>query len=456
MRVFNLEQGFGVVVAVSGGLDSVCLLRALVDLQVEFPLRIVVGHFNHKLRLASEGEERFVFELAAQYRVPIVCGKPLLPWCEGQNVEEWARVERYAFLERTRQEAKASLIVTAHHANDVAETLLFKLLSGRLLQTRNTIAAIDPTRRIVRPLSEVSRETVEDYANSVGLVHVEDQSNADLRRTRNFLRHRVLPSLRKRFGETLDARLSRTAKAFNRDESFLLQLANDQWRRGQKSRSREFLINVDPALRLRILREILNEDFPDFRASYLALEKMDRVLSGMTKAAQLGAGLVARLENGELKVSQTQELDTVFSFPLTLPGTHEITVPGGVLIVEAEVGDYSESIADLKRLGKGGGTIYSATASFDLESLKLALPLSESQLHVRSRIQGDRMRVFGGVKRRVKKLFQEQGVRLTLRSSIPIVEYGGAIIWIPGVARSDIAPIREGSRVLVLRSQLFC
>ena len=166
----------------------------------------------------------------------------------------------------------------------------------------------------------------------------------------------------------------------------------------------------------------------------------------------MGQGAVASLtSHGQLVFERTLELSATFDLALDVPGELSRTLDDGGFVFQAQRrsrADFSESIAELQRLGKGGGSFESAQAVFDLG----AFQISPNRLRLRNRSPGDRMRVFGRGARDVKKLFQERGVRLTLRDRIPIVELGSEILWIPGVARSEIAPISETTEEFLVLS----
>jgi tRNA(Ile)-lysidine synthase len=192
METLPLGMASGVV-AVSGGADSVALLRALHSL---YPASLTVAHINHRLRgEESDADDDFVRQLAGQlaltYRVKAI---DVGEMAEGANLEATARQVRYEFLAEVAASAGAAWIATGHTADDQAETVLHRLIRGTGLQGLRGIARRQS--RIVRPLLTVTRAEVIEYLSSLNQTFREDSSNLDPRFTRNRLRREVLPLLK--------------------------------------------------------------------------------------------------------------------------------------------------------------------------------------------------------------------------------------------------------------------
>jgi len=190
-----------VVVAVSGGSDSVALLRGLHAIQSP-QARLIVGHFNHRLRgAASDGDEQFVVQLAADLKLEVHCGRREVDQRkvdERDGIEAAARAERYAFLETIVKQTGARYLVTAHTADDQAETILHRIVRGTGiagLAGIPRVRAIDPFTSIIRPLLGFHREELRAWLCEIEQSHREDESNASLEFTRNRIRHELLPHL---------------------------------------------------------------------------------------------------------------------------------------------------------------------------------------------------------------------------------------------------------------------
>jgi len=192
-----LPPGTKVLAALSGGKDSVYLLRRLLDLAPERDLTVQAAHLNHQLRGAeSDRDEQFVRDLCASWNVPVHIGTADVPAYaaeHGMGVEEAARALRYAFLESVRQDASCDVIATAHQAEDQTETMLLNLAGGA---GARGLAGIPPVRgHIIRPILNISQEEILRDLSARGIAYVEDSSNRDDRFSRNRLRHQALPAL---------------------------------------------------------------------------------------------------------------------------------------------------------------------------------------------------------------------------------------------------------------------
>lgn len=215
-----------VLAAVSGGLDSMCLLHLLTDWGREQGLDVTAAHFNHQLRGAeSDRDEVFVRDWCAAHGVPFVSGRgdvKALALERGLSTEEAAREARYAFLTERKERLDCKFILTAHHADDNAETLLLNLLRGTGLRGLCGI----PERRdeLVRPFLRVTRAELAAYAAENGVPYVEDSTNALDDAARNVLRHQVLPVLKELNPRAVE-HMARTAERLRADEDALSEAA---------------------------------------------------------------------------------------------------------------------------------------------------------------------------------------------------------------------------------------
>lgn len=207
VRRFMVGRGTPGAVAVSGGADSVALLRALRAV----PVPVVVAHVNHQLRgVDSDADEAFVRALCDSLGVPcFVKAVDVAALAAGANLEATAREVRYQFFAEVCEQTGAKWVATAHTADDQAETVLHRLIRGTGLQGLRGIASERDT--IVRPLLACSRADVLAHLAEIGQPYREDASNADPRFTRNRIRHELLPLLRT-FNPDVVSALSRVAE----------------------------------------------------------------------------------------------------------------------------------------------------------------------------------------------------------------------------------------------------
>lgn len=225
-----IPSGVTVLCALSGGADSMYLLCRLMEGAPAGGYAVCAAHYNHKLRPASDEEEIFVRNWCAARQIPLVVGQGCVSAEAerlGKGVEETARDMRYAFLRQAAAETGCSLIATGHHAGDNAETVLMNLIRGCGL---GGLAGI-PLRReeLIRPMLAINRNEILSCLDRHGIPHVEDESNGDPAYTRNSVRHRLIPLLEElnpRAVEHINALGARAAE----DEALLRSMAEDALR----------------------------------------------------------------------------------------------------------------------------------------------------------------------------------------------------------------------------------
>jgi tRNA(Ile)-lysidine synthase len=212
-----------VVAAVSGGADSVALVRVLAALEEDRPRRLIVAHFNHRLRAQSEDDARFVADLARRLDLPFELGTAdvaALADEQGDGIEAAARHARYQFLEYVADKHRAHFVATGHTADDQAETVLFRILRGTGVAGLQGILDIRPifSRQdvyLIRPLRDIRRTKIIEYLRRIEQPFCDDASNADPRFARNRIRHQLLPLLERDYnGNIVESllRLSETAR----------------------------------------------------------------------------------------------------------------------------------------------------------------------------------------------------------------------------------------------------
>jgi tRNA(Ile)-lysidine synthase len=213
--------GQAVLLAVSGGPDSVCLLESLVRLRRLFKIRLEVFHFDHRLRLGSELDAAYVKRLAARHGLPFHLRTATSSPPKGGSVEAWAREQRHFAIAEVTRETGVARTAIGHTMDDQAETVLIGLVTGSGIQGMSGIAAVTGTW--VNPLIEVTREEVETFCRSLHLRPRKDPSNADTRFLRNAIRLRGLPTLERVVGRSLREPLVRTAAGLREDADELMR-----------------------------------------------------------------------------------------------------------------------------------------------------------------------------------------------------------------------------------------
>jgi tRNA(Ile)-lysidine synthase len=291
-RYSMFERKDKVLVCVSGGPDSVCLLHILNSLKEYLRIKISVAHFNHKLRRESDAEENFVRALSKDLGFAFYTEY----WKEkpSANIQKEARRVRYSFFLKTVKEIGAERIALGHNLNDSAETVLFHIIRGE------RPVGICPKReeegvQIVRPLIEIERAEIEEYLKAYGIDYCIDHTNLEPLYTRNKIRLEVLPELEKLNPDILRA-LVKVAKVSERERDFLHREAERADVKGEKGISIEKLKSLHPALSAHILkREGMN------------FSQIEEVLSMLNKKrfwkVDLGNGRFAQREGNSLVLS---------------------------------------------------------------------------------------------------------------------------------------------------------
>jgi tRNA(Ile)-lysidine synthase len=305
-----IHKGETVLCAVSGGADSMCLLRLLCALSGRYGFAVEAATFDHRIRPEGKQDADFVRRCCERWGIPCHCGSGDVPAAaaeRGRGLEETARSLRYAFLEDTACKIGAHRIATAHNADDNAETLLLHLLRGSGLRG---LGGIDPVRgRLIRPLLGVSREEIEIYCAATHTPYVEDATNADTAYTRNYLRHQVLPLLRERNPNLLTT-LGRTAESLRRDSEFLENEAQRCFRSAERRKSgisygAEELLSLPEALQMRLVQRMAETLRP---GTVLSAAQRENVLElcrspRPSAACRLSGNLWARREYEEIVLS---------------------------------------------------------------------------------------------------------------------------------------------------------
>jgi tRNA(Ile)-lysidine synthase len=310
------DASAGIVLAVSGGADSVALVRALdAARDSHSPLPLVLAHLNHQLRgRDSDADEEFVAALHAQLTA---AGRPNLALCrtrrdiaaqaraEGANLEALARRERYRWLAEVARAHGMKHIATGHTANDQAETVLHRLLRGTGLRGLRGIAVhrqLEPGLTLIRPLLPATRADIIAYLHELGQPYREDASNRDLRFTRNRIRHELLPHLAEHYNSAIVRVLTNLAEqaddAYRIEESAALALLSE----AELPRAGELLVfDLRPLLtaprhRVREMFRLvwIRENWPLGGMDRAAWERLARVVFDDLPAVDLPGGVFAR------------------------------------------------------------------------------------------------------------------------------------------------------------------
>ena len=306
----RLSEPRKILVAVSGGADSMALLRGLMQLRGDFQLALHVGHLDHQLRGAASREDAdWLDRVCQKLDVPLTIGRTdvaLLAQQTGKGIEETAREARYGFLKKTALDADCRVITLAHTADDQAETILHHILRGTGLSGLRGIPRereLDSGIRLLRPLLDVERSTVLDYLSQIGQDFREDKSNRDETFTRNRIRRRLLPLLADEYNLQIRQALLRLGRQAGEAQEAFDALANGLLDRALESSSaNECRLKWQPfqGVPRHLIREALallwrRQDWPRQKMGFDQWDELaGLILDG--GAATLPAGIDARRE----------------------------------------------------------------------------------------------------------------------------------------------------------------
>jgi tRNA(Ile)-lysidine synthase len=425
-----MEPGDRVLVTVSGGPDSVCLLSVLQTMAEDLELTLHIAHLDHMFRGKESAEEAlFVANLAKKLNIRVTVEAIDVPaFCRehGLSPQEGARHVRYGFFQRVAASTGSTRIATGHTADDQAETFLMRLLRGA---GASGLSAIPPVRgNIIRPLIEVTRDEVISYVRSEHLEHVNDPSNTKPVYTRNRIRMEVLPLLKcfnPRIVETLAAEAALLRDEDEAVESHLTAIAESTVMQEKDSLSvkRDAFDTLPPAFRRRLFRRIIG--LLGVESSSLSHGQIDDALSFMT-AAQTG-----RTMSLTCCLCISREYDRlIFSRQTSQPIiAHTLSVPGTAVI--PELGLEMEVVLKDDQRAEPGETNNLWQAEFDYDKMG-------SNLLVRNRRTGDWFcpAGMGGKRKKLQDYFVDEKVPLRKRDSVPLLCAGEHILWVVGL-RTD-------------------
>ncbi|HTN73322.1 MAG TPA: tRNA lysidine(34) synthetase TilS [Methylomirabilota bacterium] len=452
-----LSNGDAVLVAVSGGPDSVALLHILYELREELELHLEVAHLQHGIRGEEAREDaRFVAAMANKLELPFHLEEIDLPQMKlnaGKgNLEALARERRYRFFSAVARQRKIEKIATAHTQDDQVETVLMWLLRGagrKGLGGMSPISRFNPENAnsasgliVIRPLLDASKSEVLQFLKEKQIDYRWDRTNQETRLLRNWIRLKLIPQLKERTDPQLSSRLAQQAQILRDEEVVLEDLARTEFDkvRNAKGLYRDLLLKQNKALQRRILRRWVKE------------------------------------RRGHLLGIDLAHVEDLLNLIAVGPPQGRLSIPGGwELVNDYETVRLEKRTRNLKRpcygyelragaelnISEAGVTIRSKRvprlsferpdnllqAAFDIA----ALP---EMLTVRNFRDGDRFCPLGMTgHKKVKELFIEKKVPLSIRSTLPLLSMGEEILWIPGYGRSEFGKVGpETQEVLYLKA----
>ena len=431
--------GAGIVIACSGGVDSVVLTHLLKRLSKPWGLRLCIAHFEHGIRGSDSVEDAdFVKRIAGEWNIPFRMESRNVPEYAAEkhlSIETAARELRYGFLRRVRSELGYDVIALAHHADDQAETVLMRIIRGT--GVRGLSAMRFRQGELVRPLLSFRKEAIRAYCEAQGLCYREDVTNAIPDVMRNRIRLELLPKLREEYNPAIDEALCQMTMMAAETNDFLREEVDRAWPEAVRVRacpelSREAFIKLHPAVQRVVLRRYLQQVFGDIRdLGFLHYDSLRQLLlKGQSGAMmELPHSRKVGLSYGWLRPISTDEA----VFP-----TYSINIPGNT-----ELPEYGMKLAAELRTSKPETT---TPAEFYCDFDRLTeMPV------VRTRLPGDRITTTGGTKK-LKDYFMDIKLERQQRDRQPILACGHNVLWVIGHRRgAQFQPDENTKNVLLFR-----
>lgn len=441
------HKGDVLLVAVSGGPDSMALLHALHRLSHELDLTVTAAHLNHGFRQESEIEAVGVAAFAESLGIRCELGKvdmPAIIKASGLNAQAAARMKRYEFLHAAAERMNASSIAFAHHADDQAETVMMRLLRGTSIGGLSGI----PLRRrekkveLIRPLLRMYKIDILQYCREYEIPYYEDSSNSKRDYFRNEIRLDVLPFL-ECYNERLPQSLSRLAELASAEDDYMQADTASVFTSIVTMKENQYEVDVSAfvklhvALQRRLIKLILTYLVSDIES--IPFERIETMRAAFladapsTWRTDAGSGVLFLREYGKVIFEGKGLQSNGNAYFL-----YEAPKSGDLIIAESGQRFQFELIHAGQVAAR---SLSSEEALFDADAVLFPL-------HMRNRRPGDRMKILGlnGTKK-VQDMFVDAKIAPSLRDRLALlVDGNGELLWVPGIRRSAHALITEQTR----------
>ena len=409
-----------VVVSCSGGPDSMCLLKNLIDLKDELNLRIIVAHINHNVRKESDDEEKMVCDYAKKNNLKFECFK--IEKYSKENFHNEARIIRYNFMKKIISKYNASYLLTAHHGDDLIETILMRIARGSNLKGYSGFEMVvnKDNYQVIRPLIYNTKEEIIKYNDINNIPYALDITNYSDDYTRNRYRNHILPFLKKE-DKDIHLRYLDYSKKLIEADSYINNIVNKQMKKIYKNNKLYIpgFIKLDDLIRRRIIEKIIYYNYGD-----------DLFLVGNKNLDEINA-LINRKGNCQIDLPKDYIAIKEYDY-LSIKGNKTSN-------------NYNEILTDFVMIPNMGrisltDEVGNSNYYLKLDSKSITLPLI-----VRNRCDGDIIEVKNlKGSQKVKKIFIDSKVSKEKRNLWPIVcDSNNVILWVPGLKKSKFDKSNE-------------
>lgn len=421
-----LKDGMKIVAGVSGGADSVCLLKMLKEMTEQLGLDIFCVHIEHGIRGEESRQDcEFVRRLCAELAVPLKVYEEDVPTLAARmdmTVEEAGRFIRYRAFEEVRREEGADAIAVAHHLNDQAETVLFNMARGSGIKGMSGMSPRNDM--IIRPLLGITRRQIEEYLSETGQEYCIDSTNTDLKYSRNGIRGVVIPEL-ERIVTKASEHIARAAKELGEADDYLRAEAARICDRevtggieGGYKLGIAVLTDRAPIIQRYVVRDILTKIYSGHKdLEYLHVNDVLSLCDKQSgRSISLPRGITARREGDHIYIGRPEASQILPAGPVELNLDGDTIVSDDITIC-SRVEDYNmeETIPN---------DLY--TKWFDYDKI-------ESTVLVRTRCDGDYLTIGDTENRKkLKKYLIDEKVPSSLRDQVILLADGAHIIWVVG------------------------
>lgn len=457
IRTSLLQPNDRILLACSGGLDSVALVHVLLELQAFWKWDLLLGHIDHGFRPEEDRlESEFCQQLAAVNNLPYLEDSLLLsgiitdrdklqilektyelPFSQNRSEESLARDIRYAVLENWRQENKCDCVVTAHHRDDQVETVVYRFLTG---SGPRGLAGIHENRNnISRPFLSISKQELKNYIEQNEIPYMDDSSNSNRKYARNRIRHDILPFLRDAGFQDMDKNIFRLSGVMGQYREFMdthLQ-----------KKETELLDIYDKKVSLRL--DDFNSETDFFKKEFLA-----HIFKKYTGTKHLTQSELTNCVEF-LEKSTTGDRMAVCDW--------HISIDRAEAVISAEKLDKSfqticlskKSLIEVSDLGTLSINMISYPGEISSKSsLFLPIELLDHKCILRAWQPGDTMTLFGkGQTKKVSDILKDEHLSVNLKTVYPVLVIDKKIVWIPGIKRSSCFPVEEWNNVIEIKTK---